>query len=134
MKCKTTKNTYVKRYTEEFPDVENIFTEVVSAFEVAKDIELSNKTNVTTAANHVIIDENTELVHINSVAHSSESLAVENLSIKYDRKTKAVKEKTHEICGNTPSLTRISSTRFKEIHPLASYRGFRFPKNLLVLR
>ena len=116
MKCKTTKNTYVNRYTEEFPDVENIFTEVVSAFEVAKGIELSNKTNVTTAANHVIIDENTELVHINSVAHSSESLAVENLSIKYDRKTKAVKEKTHEICGNTPSLTRISSTRFREIN------------------
>lgn len=116
MKCITTKHTNVKRYTEEFPDVEKISTEVVNTFEVAKGIELSNNTNITTTANHVIMDENTELVHINSVAHSSESLAVENLSIKYDRKTKAVKEKTHEICGKTPSLTRLSSTKFKEIN------------------
>lgn len=116
MKCKTTKHTNVKRYTEEFPDVEKISTEVVSAFEVAKGIELSNNTNVTTTANHTILDENTELVHINSVAHSSESLAVENLLIKYDRKSKAVKEKTHEICGKTPPLTRLSSTKFKEIN------------------
>lgn len=116
MKCKTTKHTNVTRYTKEFPDVEKISTEVVNTFEVAKGIELSNNTNVTTTANHTILDENTELVHINSVAHSSESLAVENLSIKYDRKSKAVKEKTHEICGKTPSLTRLSSTKFKEIN------------------